>query len=163
VVAARVQALLRRAGRAGAKRRITHGQLTVDLDSRDVIIGGRHVETTAREFDLLAFFVQSPGTVFTRARLLQAVWKSSTEWQNEGTVTEHVRRLREKIERDPQRPDWLVTVRGVGYRFTRRHAAGSAPALPDADGVEGVLDARSELAVRGPASTEGFVEPAHRG
>jgi two-component system, OmpR family, phosphate regulon response regulator PhoB len=164
VVAARVRALLRRSGQSAARQRIVHGHLTVDLDSRDVIVAGRHVELTAREFDLLAYLVQSPGTVFTRDRLLHAVWQSSKEWQQEGTVTEHIRRLREKIEREPARPDWLVTVRGVGYRFERRHPLGrSTPvADPDPQGVERLIDARDEVVLGDPAEADRLVEAAHR-
>lgn len=163
VVAARVRALLRRAGAATARRHLVHGQLTVDLDCRSVTLGGRPIETTAREFDLLAFLAQSPGIVFTRERLLQSVWQSSSSWQQEGTVTEHIRRLREKIERDPRHPDWLVTVRGVGYRFDRRHDAGRAAAPPapaDAEGVERVIDARDEVVVGRAAMPQSLVESA---
>jgi two-component system, OmpR family, phosphate regulon response regulator PhoB len=75
------------------------------------------VETTAKEFDLLAFLARSPRQVFSRAQLLEQVWDSSSDWQAEGTVTEHVRRIRRKIEQDPDIPRWVKTVRGVGYRF----------------------------------------------
>jgi two-component system phosphate regulon response regulator PhoB len=75
------------------------------------------VPTTAKEFDLLAFLAASPRQVFTREELLRQVWSSSSEWQDPATVTEHVRRLRLKIEAEPDRPRWIVTVRGVGYRF----------------------------------------------
>jgi DNA-binding response OmpR family regulator len=72
---------------------------------------------TAKEFDVLAFFAASPGRVFTREDLLREVWASSSEWQDSATVTEHVRRIRLKIEADPDRPRWISTIRGVGYRF----------------------------------------------
>jgi DNA-binding response OmpR family regulator len=82
-----------------------------------VLVDGNDVAMTAREFDLLAFLVQSPRRVFSREQLLSNVWESSTEWQDPATVTEHVRRIRRKIEDDPDLPRWLLTVRGVGYRF----------------------------------------------
>jgi DNA-binding response OmpR family regulator len=126
---ARIEAVLRRAGKTPAGSVIEHRNLKVDLRSREVWVRDELVETTAKEFDLLAFLAASPGRVYTRHQLLREVWKSSPEWQQEGTVTEHVRRLRQKIEADPERPLWLQTVRGVGYRFERRHnRAADAPA-----------------------------------
>jgi hypothetical protein len=67
------------------------------LASREVFVHGVPVETTAKEFDLLAFLAASPGRVFTRHQLLREVWHSSAEWQQEGTVTEHVRRLLARV------------------------------------------------------------------
>ncbi len=120
---ARVETVLRRAApRAPAARMPANGQLVydgleVDHASREVRVAGRSVPVTAREFDLLAFLAASPRQVFTREQLLRQVWESSTEWQDDATVTEHVRRVRRKIEPDPDHPRWVVTVRGVGYRF----------------------------------------------
>ena len=85
--------------------------------TREVIVEGRAVELTAKEFDLLAFLIRSPRQVFSRGQLLEHVWSSRSEWQDEATVTEHVRRVRHKVEKDPERPRWITTVRGVGYRF----------------------------------------------
>jgi DNA-binding response OmpR family regulator len=120
---ARIQAVMRRSQNPlGANDAITFDGLRIDLSSREVWVGGELVELTAKEFDLLAFLAASPGRVFTRHQHLHEVWRSSSEWQQEGTVTEHVRRLRVKIEADPERPTWLKTVRGVGYRFDRRSA-----------------------------------------
>lgn len=93
------------------------GRLRVNLATREALVDGNDVAMTAREFDLLAFLVQSPRRVFSREQLLTNVWESSTEWQDPATVTEHVRRIRRKIEDDPDAPKWLLTVRGVGYRF----------------------------------------------
>ena len=75
------------------------------------------MDLTAKEFDLLLFLASSPRQVFSRQQLLQHVWSSSSEWQDQATVTEHVRRVRRKIEEDPDRPQRIRTVRGVGYRF----------------------------------------------
>ncbi|HEV7535660.1 MAG TPA: helix-turn-helix domain-containing protein, partial [Acidimicrobiia bacterium] len=69
------------------------------------------------EFDLLSFLAASPRQVFSRQQLLEHVWASSSEWQSEATVTEHIRRLRQKIEADADQPRWVTTARGVGYRF----------------------------------------------
>ena len=77
----------------------------------------RPVDLPAREFALLAHLASRPKTAVSREDLLREVWGSSAAWQVPGTVTEHVRRVRQKIEREPSRPTRLVTVRGVGYRF----------------------------------------------
>jgi len=91
--------------------------VTVNQAERRVLVHGREVALTPREFDLLAFLVTAPRRVFSRAELLERVWASAAEWQDPATVTEHVRRLRRKIEVDHERPRWLQTVRGVGYRY----------------------------------------------
>jgi two-component system, OmpR family, phosphate regulon response regulator PhoB len=93
------------------------GGLRIDPLTREVECGGELIDLTAREFDLLAFLALSPRQVFTRQQLLEQVWSSSIEWQDEATVTEHIRRVRRKIELDPDHPRWITTVRGVGYRF----------------------------------------------
>ncbi len=67
---------------------------------------------------LLAFLATTPRRVFSRSQLLEQVWQSSAEWQDPATVTEHVRRIRLKIEPDPEHPRWVQTARGVGYRFS---------------------------------------------
>jgi len=119
---ARVESVLRRVGRgqASAKEELaeeaTDG-LYLDERTREVRVAGNPVELTAKEFDLLAFLVRSPRQVFSRGQLLQHVWSSRSEWQDEATVTEHVRRVRHKVETDPEHPRWITTVRGVGYRF----------------------------------------------
>jgi DNA-binding response OmpR family regulator len=91
--------------------------LTIDRASREVIVDGRRVHLTTREFDLLAHLAATPRIVCTRDGLLATVWNSSPEWQTATTVTEHVRRIRQKIERDPAKPRWIITVNGLGYRF----------------------------------------------
>jgi len=123
-LSARIESVLRRARPAAAAapapksgRRLSFEGLQIDLDTREVQIKGEPVETTAKEFDLLAFLAASPRQVFSRQQLLEHVWGSSSEWQSEATVTEHVRRLRRKVEDDPDQPRWVTTARGVGYRF----------------------------------------------
>jgi DNA-binding response OmpR family regulator len=119
---ARVESVLRRVGRAhpngrtGSPEESTAG-LHLDERTREVRVDGKPVELTAKEFDLLAFLVRSPRQVFSRGQLLQHVWASHSDWQDEATVTEHVRRVRHKVEPDPEHPRWITTVRGVGYRF----------------------------------------------
>lgn len=116
---ARIYALMRRHdGAAPApSKRLRYGALTIDVAAREVAVGGEVVDTTAKEFDLLVLLAESPRRVFTREQMLAQVWGSSTRWQDPSTVTEHIRRLRTKIEADPRKPRYLQTVRGVGYRF----------------------------------------------
>ena len=99
-------------------RRLRYDPLHIDLSARTVRLRGRTVELSAREFDLLAFLASHPNEVFTRDQLLSAVWQSSPDWQQADTITEHVHRIRSRIEDDRSQPRWLRTVRGVGYRFS---------------------------------------------
>ncbi len=95
---------------------ITCGSLAVSRDTRIVTLSGNEVNLTAREFDLLWFLVTHPGKVFSRGQLLEEVWRFS--WPgDESTVTVHVRRLRTKVEQDPEHPGHLKTVWGAGYRW----------------------------------------------
>lgn len=120
---ARVQAVLRRTHRAEETAgRMDFGWLVIDRERHEVYVQSRLVELTAKEFDLLVFLASSPGKVFSRRHLLQKVWSSAPEWQDAATVTEHMRRLRNKLER-PGAPNWLQTVRGTGYKFERRSPA----------------------------------------
>jgi len=116
-VVARVRSVLRRSRPPGLDGPSEFGSLRIDPAARQVALEHEGVELTAREFDLLAFLAAHPNRVFSRAELLDNVWDSSPEWQDPATVTVHVRRLRQKIEDDPQNPRWLKTVWGVGYRF----------------------------------------------
>jgi DNA-binding response OmpR family regulator len=116
-VPARIRSVLRRCRRPGRPAPLTFGRLSVLLAEREVRVDGRVVETTPLEFDLLACLVAAPRRVFSRTELLEQVWGSSGAWQSPATVTEHIRRLRLKLEADRERPRWLRTVRGVGYRF----------------------------------------------
>jgi DNA-binding response OmpR family regulator len=119
-LSARIESVLRRAvarETPGAAQRYAFDGLVIDLQTRDVTVGSEKADMTAKEFDLLAFMAASPRQVFSREQLLQQVWGSSSDWQSDATITEHVRRLRRKIEEDPDNPRWITTVRGVGYRF----------------------------------------------
>jgi DNA-binding response OmpR family regulator len=119
-VVARVKAVLRRTIRETPdeeERPLRRGSMTVIPRERVVTIDGANVDLTAKEFDLLYFLARHPRQVFTRDQLLDRVW--GTEYvADESTVTVHVRRLREKIERDPSNPEHVVTVWGVGYKFS---------------------------------------------
>jgi DNA-binding response OmpR family regulator len=119
-VVARVRAVLRRAGPAEKAEerpaRLEVGSFVIDPEERLVSVGGRRVDLTATEFDLLHFMARSPRRVFSRAQLLDNVWGSDFV-ADESTVTVHIRRLREKVEADPSQPAYVQTVWGVGYRF----------------------------------------------
>lgn len=116
-LSARVASVLRRSGVTAPTEVLQFGATRIDQTTREVRVDGRLVDLTRREFDLLTFFAHAPRQVFTRAQLLEQVWDSSPEWQDPATVTVHVGHLRQKIEPDPGRPQHLITVRGVGYRF----------------------------------------------
>lgn len=92
-------------------------ELEMDAENRDVTLDGMAVDLTDREFDLLSYLAASPGVAFSAEELLAAVWSSRPEWQSVTTVTEHVYRLRKKLERDPANPQLIVTIRGRGYKF----------------------------------------------
>ena len=92
------------------------GDLVIEPSARTVAVRRREVELTQREFDLLRFLARHPGQVFSRDQLMDRVWRFPF-YTDTTTVTVHMRRLREKIEADPARPEWIQTVWGVGYRF----------------------------------------------
>jgi DNA-binding response OmpR family regulator len=115
----RVRAVLRRSqgsAEATAETSLTFNGLMIDPLTRLVTVREREVILTAKEFDMLWLLARHPRQVFTRDQLLENVWGIS-EYIDPGTVTVHVRRLREKIEADPSNPEHLVTVWGVGYKF----------------------------------------------
>jgi DNA-binding response OmpR family regulator len=114
---ARMRAVLRR-GNATPTTTLDHGDLVIDQGKRKVLVDGAEVAMTRKEFDLLAFLASAPGRVFSREDLLERVWGSNGRWQGRSTVTEHIRRVRLKIETDPENPRWITTIRGIGYRFT---------------------------------------------
>ena len=80
-------------------------------------VRGRRVDLAPKEFDLLQFLASTPRRAYSRQVLLEKVWQSSAEWQQQATVTEHIRKLRTKIEDNPAAPRWICTVRNMGYRF----------------------------------------------
>jgi len=114
--AARVRSSLRRAH--AAQDAVLHfDPVEIRLGSREVTVDGKPVTLSRREFDLLAYLASRAGQAIPREQLLRDVWRSSDEWQDSATVTEHIRRLRLKIEPDPAHPRWITAVRNVGYRF----------------------------------------------
>ncbi len=116
----RVRAVMRRVGReqaeTGNERSLSFENLSIDPLSRGVQVKNEDVELTAKEFDMLYLLARHPRQVFTREQLLERVWGGS-QYIDPGTVTVHIRRLREKIEEDASKPARLLTVWGVGYKF----------------------------------------------
>jgi DNA-binding response OmpR family regulator len=114
----KTRALLRRRSTAvEAPKPLRFDGLSIDVSAREVWVHDELVELPAREFDLLVFLASSPRQVFTRAQIMSHVW-SIDDGLGTATVTEHVRRLRARIEENPADPRWIHTVWSVGYRFT---------------------------------------------
>ena len=118
-VKARIKTIFRRisAGTQQEQRVIRVHDMDVNLVKRSVMLGGKDVKLTAKEFDLLQLFVTNRGTVFSREQMLETVWKYDYAGDAR-TVDVHIRRLREKIERDTSKPEFIFTKWGVGYYFT---------------------------------------------
>jgi DNA-binding response OmpR family regulator len=118
----RVRALLRRAsaGRSNGQQDVisAHG-LTIDVGRRSVEIAERPVQLTYVEFELLRTLASHPGRVYSRRMLLESLW-GAADYREPRTIDVHVRHLREKLEPDPADPEYILTVRGVGYRFRDR-------------------------------------------
>ncbi len=112
----RTEALKERASGTCADETLRRGELTIEVGKRRATLGGQEVALTAREFDLLLHFARHPGRVFTRIQLLEQVWGYSHDGY-EHTVNSHINRLRAKIESDPAKPRYVMTVWGVGYKF----------------------------------------------
>jgi DNA-binding response OmpR family regulator len=119
----RVKAVLRRAelvrGDDNGDEPLIQGDLTVDYSKRQVEVRGDPVRLTYVEFEILAALARAPGRVFSRTMLLERLWGDS-QYRDPRTIDVHIRHLREKLERDPKAPEYLFTVRGVGYHFRDR-------------------------------------------
>jgi DNA-binding response OmpR family regulator len=118
----RIKAALRRAEMSRSQENgadelpLTVGELRIDFPKRTARVRGEDAPLTFVEFEILAALSRSPGRVFTRDMLLARIWGDSA-YRDQRTIDVHIRHLREKIERDPKDPEYLFTVRGVGYRF----------------------------------------------
>jgi len=118
-VVSRIRAVLRRSGSASVVKDqspIEFGDLVINPTAHEVSLKEQILSLTAKEFELILYFAQNPGVVFTRAQLLKQVWDDEL-YTDPSTVTVHIRRLREKIEPDPSAPEFILTVWGVGYKF----------------------------------------------
>ncbi|MEA2172704.1 MAG: two-component system, OmpR family, alkaline phosphatase synthesis response regulator PhoP [Blastocatellia bacterium] len=119
---ARIKSVLRRvriapsAEGAGDEAPIVRGKLRIDPAKREVMVGERQVELTPKEFDLLRLFASNPGRVFPRKYLLEKIWDYSYEGYDR-TIDSHINRLRAKIEENPENPQMVLTVWGIGYKF----------------------------------------------
>ncbi|NLI61736.1 MAG: response regulator transcription factor [Clostridiales bacterium] len=116
---ARIKAIFRRANKREDRSQdgiIEAGDMVINIDNRSVIINGKDVNLTAKEFDLLQLFATNPGKVYSRENLLETVWKYDYLGDLR-TVDVHIRRLREKIEPNPSQPEFILTKWGVGYYF----------------------------------------------
>jgi DNA-binding response OmpR family regulator len=126
---ARVKALFRRMEAlgsqlaSGAQNTIQAGDLVIDVEKRTVMLRGKSVDLTAKEFDLLLQFAQHPGRAYTRSQLLDLVWGYAHAGY-EHTVNSHINRLRAKIERDSAHPRYVLTVWGIGYKFSEEPVEG---------------------------------------
>ena len=119
---ARIRALLRRSGstqeQAETANRLTIGDISLDLDSRNAYAGGKLAELTAKEFDVIEFLMRNANRVYSREALLDTIW--ALEYRSDiRTVDVHIRRLREKLEKDPAKPQYILTKWGVGYYFRK--------------------------------------------
>ena len=153
----RIHGLLRRdqrlRGDSRLPRSITRRDLLIDVPGRTITQAGRPVELTKREFDLISYLASYPGQAFSKPELLRRVW--GWDFGDTSTVTVHVRRLREKLERDPSDPQLVLTVRGVGYRFTDDLADPPHDATGSGDHVSGLDDDGPKLSNNVAGRVEG--------
>lgn len=118
----RIRAQLRRAYgelSGGEADRLMVGDLLIDQTSGRVHRGEHEILLTPIEFRLLVYLARHSGQALTRAQIFESVWGASSEMDSERTINVHIRRLREKVELDPSRPEWILTVPGIGYRLVR--------------------------------------------
>jgi two-component system alkaline phosphatase synthesis response regulator PhoP len=119
---ARVRAILRRTEAKSASEGVPsyeRGPLKIDFSTYETFVRGRRVKLTLKEFELLRFLVQNPSRVLNRDQLLDRVWGGET-FVTPRTVDVHIRRLRKAVEKDDSKPQWILTVRGVGYKFDEK-------------------------------------------
>lgn len=120
----RIRSVLRRARRGGENlHQMTIGSLTVNTQEARVWKRGEEVFLTALEYRLLLTFLNHPGQVLTRSQLLEGIWDVAGDFVNDNTLTVYIKRLREKLEGNPQAPQIIKTVRGVGYKLERGEKA----------------------------------------
>lgn len=111
----RIRSVLRRAGKRQSM--FSMGDLTVDTDKAQVLLCGQELSLSALEYRLLLVFLNHRGQVLTRDRLLEEIWDSAGDYVEDNTLTVYIKRLREKIEKDPTAPTLIKTVRGIGYKL----------------------------------------------
>ncbi len=121
---ARVKAILRRGrlGREAEGKALSHEDLVVDLEKHRVTLGGRLIPLTPHEFKLLQTLMTAPGRVFSRDQLVNHLYPQQEALVIDRVVDVHIGKLRQKIEKDPTNPRFILTVRGIGYQFADRHS-----------------------------------------
>ena len=110
----RIRSVLRRTGKSGGK--LSLGPVTVDTEKGIVSRGGKELGLSALEYRLLLIFLNNRGRILTRSQLLEELWDIAGDFVNDNTLTVYIKRIREEIEEDPQKPRLILTVRGLGYR-----------------------------------------------
>ncbi len=114
VLLAKVKAVLKRYGSKGAEK-YSDGRLTVDFNARQIFVDGTPVKLTSLEFKLLAYLMQNAGRMISKQELFEKVWEN--KFTGDGTLNVHIRKIREAIEREPGKPEYIITVWGDGYKF----------------------------------------------
>lgn len=120
----RIRALLRRAGKSESGRSavMRQGDLTIDLTGSRVLQRGKVLELTSMEYRLLCLLVRNANMTLTRNRILEELWDGAGDYVDDNTLSVYVRRLREKVEKDPSHPEHLITVRGFGYQWKEENS-----------------------------------------
>ena len=121
----RMEAVRESSPTGGQTQEIRHGDLVIDRGRRRVSVGGKKIELTPKEYDLLLLFASNPGKTFTREQLLNTVWGYQFEGYDH-TVNSHINRLRAKVERNVTKPKYILTAWGVGYRFAEKEELSEA-------------------------------------
>lgn len=114
---ARIKACLRRVSPPATQEKVTIGNIKVDYKKRQVIISGREIELTPKEYELLCFFINNRGEVLSRETIRKTLWKDSQIYSWSRVIDVHIQHLRQKIEKNPSEPKYIHTVPGAGYRF----------------------------------------------
>lgn len=115
---ARIKACLRRATPPDAEEKVVIGNLGVDFKKRLVSVSGRNIDLTPKEYDLLCFFISHRGEAVSRETIRKNIWKGSQIYSWSRVIDVHIQHLRQKIEKDPSNPEYILTIPGAGYRFT---------------------------------------------
>lgn len=111
---ARVMAVLRRSGGSQTPSKKTNGDLVWDLENRHIYFKGERMDLTAKEYQLLALFMERPGKVYTKREIYESLWEEPYMY-DDNTIMVHISKLREKIEANPKKPEYIQTIRGIGY------------------------------------------------
>lgn len=125
----RIKAVLRRHAQSNRQDLLTSGEVVLDRATRQVFRGNCPLLLTPIEFKLLEVFMRNPGQVLSREQILDNLWDMAGEYVDDNTLSVYIRRLREKIEREPSNPDYILTVRGFGYKWNQGRGRGEGSGL----------------------------------